>query len=237
MKKKRVTTILAWVMVVLVMALLAGCGSSESGSSQADQAIDKKAEQPADAITMADLTGKFASVPGIYFEMDLEVEEAGKISTAKFWVKGENMRSEMESPDGSGTLTNIINASQQEAFMILGGEMAMRIDISQATEGVTMPGEAYEDVDASRAQLVGYEKVNDKDCAVFEVSEGSNNVKYWIWEEYGFPVKTEITADGQTTTVEYKNVKVEEIPDSMFEIPAGIEILDMNGMMLNIPQP
>lgn len=237
MKQKRLKGILTWVMVILVMALLAGCGGSEPGSNQADQAADQKAGQPADAISMAELTGKFASIPGMYFEMDMEVPELGKMSTAKFWIKDNNMRNEMESPDGSGTLIYIVYGDQQEAYMILGDNIAMRIDIAQAMEGVTKPGDTYADIDETKAQLVGQETINGKDCAVFEVSEGSENVKYWIWKEYGFPVKVEITVDGQTTTVEYKNVKVEDIPDSMFEIPAGIEIVDMSDMMLNIPQP
>lgn len=235
--KQRVKTILAWVMVIFIMVCLAGCGGSETGGDQPDQTADNKAEQPADEVSMADLTGKFASIPGMYFEMELEAEEVGKLSTAKFWIKGENMRSEMESPDGSGTLINIINASQQEAYMIMGSDIAMRIDISQAAEGVTIPSEAYEDVDVAQARLVGHEKVDGKDCAVFEVAEGSGILKYWIWEDYGFPVKTEINADGQTTIIAYKNVKVEDIPDSMFEVPAGIQIMDMSGMTLSIPTP
>jgi outer membrane lipoprotein-sorting protein len=233
--KLRIKSILLWVMVMTVMVMLVGCGGTESASDESGPMTDKKAEQPAEELSMVDLADKFSSVPGIYFETELEASEVGELSNAKFWIKGKSMRNEIESPDGSGTLITIIN--QQEAYMIMGGNMAMRIDMVQATQGVTEPGDYYEDVDFAQAQLVGREKVDGKDCAVFEMNDGSENLKYWIWEAYGFPVKMEITAAGNTTTVEYKNVKVEDIPDSMFELPAGVEVMDMTEMMLNIPQP
>ena len=235
--KLRVKGILVWVMVMTVMVMLVGCGGTESSSNESDPIVDKNAEQPTEEVSMADLAGKFSSIPGMYFEVELEASGDGELSDARFWIKGENMRNEIESPDGNGTLTTIINAGQQEAYMIMGGNTAMRIDMAQATEGVTAPGDYYQDIDFAQAQLIGHEKVDGKDCAVFEMINGSDDLKYWIWEEYGFPVKTEVTAAGSTTILEYKNVKVEDVPESMFDLPAGVEIIDMTEMMLNLPQP
>jgi outer membrane lipoprotein-sorting protein len=53
--------------------------------------------------------------------------------------------------------------------------------------------------------------------------------KMWIWEEYAFPIRVEVTTTEGKTTIEYKNIEFVDIPDSMFELPAGVEIIQMPG--------
>jgi len=38
-----------------------------------------------------------------------------------------------------------------------------------------------------------------------------------------------VTAEGKTT-IEYKNIEFVDIPDSMFELPEGVQITDLTGM-------
>jgi outer membrane lipoprotein-sorting protein len=53
------------------------------------------------------------------------------------------------------------------------------------------------------------------------------SVKMWLWEEKGLPLKMEMTApSGEKTTIEYSNIDLSNIPDSMFEIPAGTTIIE-----------
>ena len=75
--------------------------------------------------------------------------------------------------------------------------------------------------------IVGSEVVDGKDCWVVEASAEGVSTKYWIWKEKGFPVKVEVdTAEGKTT-MEYKNIDFGNIPDSEFELPAGVQIMEM----------
>jgi hypothetical protein len=37
----------------------------------------------------------------------------------------------------------------------------------------------------------------------------------------------EITVNGEKVVVEYKNIEFVDIPDSMFELPKGVKIMEM----------
>jgi outer membrane lipoprotein-sorting protein len=52
----------------------------------------------------------------------------------------------------------------------------------------------------------------------------------WIWEQYGFPIRVEMTTTEGTVIVEYKNIEFTDIPDIMFELPEGVEIMEIPGM-------
>lgn len=236
--KRKTAGIWAGIMVLIIMLALAGCGGAASPDNTQGQAGDKSAGGSGKSISIGDLASKYRAIPGMYFEMEMKLPETGQPVLAKFWMEKDNMRSEMASPDGSGTMINIVNGSKQEAYMIMGNNMAMRIDISQAQQGVTSPGDTYKDIDQAQAKMVGREKVDGKECLVYEFSEEGQSGKYWIWEEYGLPVKAESTIEGEKIVFEYKNVKVEDIADSMFELPAGVELMDMpdmSSLMQNLP--
>lgn len=222
--RRKATTLLAGLLVLALMAAAAGCGGSEPAENNSD-----KAPQGGDQnVSLAELGDKFASIPGMYYELEMNVEEFDQTMLTKCWMKKGNMRMEMDAPDGSGTITHIVNAAKNEAYMVMGDQMATRMDISQVTEGMTTPEDALGEFDDTDSKLVGTEKVDGKECLVYEVADAGEAVKVWVWKEYGFPLKAEITAEGGKAVVEYKNVKVEDIPDSMFELPAGVEVMDMN---------
>lgn len=95
------------------------------------------------------------------------------------------------------------------------GESAM--DEAQAVEG-------YNPV------IIGHETLDGKYCLVVEYTVEGNTAKMWIWEEYGFPIRVEVTTNEGMTIMEYKNIEFTDIPDSMFEIPEGVTITTIPGM-------
>lgn len=232
---KKAATRLVWIMILAMMVMVAaGCGGSKPAADNSGDKSGNTAEQGDKALTIAEMAQKFQSIPGMYFEMEMQVPGADKPIMAKFWIKKDNMRSEMASPDGSGDLVTIVNSAKQEAYTIMGDNVAMKIDISQASQGVTSPGDAYADMDDTKGKLVGRDTIDGKDCLVYEMNDGDDKIKYWLWEEYGFPIKGEVTAGEQKIQFEYKNVKVENIDDSMFDLPAGVEVMEMPDLS-NIP--
>jgi outer membrane lipoprotein-sorting protein len=61
--------------------------------------------------------------------------------------------------------------------------------------------------------------------------------KMWVREDYGLPVRVEVTAlDGQKTVIEYKNLKVGAVPAENFQLPAGVPVTDMSGLINKLPQ-
>ncbi|NLB18936.1 MAG: hypothetical protein GX825_09475 [Syntrophomonadaceae bacterium] len=54
----------------------------------------------------------------------------------------------------------------------------------------------------------------------------------WIWKDYGLPLKVETIVEGESLVIEYKNINIGEIDDSMFELPAGIEVMDLGDIQI-----
>ncbi len=53
-------------------------------------------------------------------------------------------------------------------------------------------------------------------------------MKMWVSEEYGIPLRVETPEEGSQTIIEYKNLKVGPIAEDVFEIPQGVQIIDMD---------
>jgi outer membrane lipoprotein-sorting protein len=60
----------------------------------------------------------------------------------------------------------------------------------------------------------------------YTVPAEQTTVKMWIWKEYGFPIRAEMTTSAGTTIAEYRNLDFSDIPDSLFELPPGVEIME-----------
>jgi hypothetical protein len=54
--------------------------------------------------------------------------------------------------------------------------------------------------------------------------------KQCIWLKYGLPVQVEMMSPSGTSRTEMKNFDFGHIPDSTFELPAGVEIINLSDM-------
>lgn len=55
----------------------------------------------------------------------------------------------------------------------------------------------------------------------YSIPSGRTTVtqKLWIWNEKGIPLRSEVRLKGMSTTIEYKNFVLGDIPDEIFEVP------------------
>lgn len=214
--------------MILVLGMLIGCGGAEQTAAPGDQ-VEKSTPAASGENDLAKLFAKAEKVSGIYYELEMTSPEMPEIMTGKFWIKGEKVRSEVESPDGAGTIVNIMNS--KEAFMLMESQgIATRLDISQFSDADNTPEDAMQDLAEEDAKLIGKETIDGKKCLIYESKTAEESYKAWIWEEHGIPVKVEtITAEG-TAVVNFKNIAVKDIADNMFELPAGVEVMDMPQM-------
>ncbi len=91
--------------------------------------------------------------------------------------------------------------------------------------------------------VVGVDTVDGKLCTVVEsayISEvlGESyeiETTSWVWQKHGVPIRTETTSsfggEDTTTITEMKNIDFGNIPDNMFELPAGVKVMDLQSMM------
>jgi hypothetical protein len=76
---------------------------------------------------------------------------------------------------------------------------------------------------------------------VIQFTNEQGTVKQWIWQEKGFPLKIESVTSIGNVTITINNIDFSDIPDSLFELPAGVQITDMGqftlptGMPTNLP--
>jgi outer membrane lipoprotein-sorting protein len=76
-------------------------------------------------------------------------------------------------------------------------------------------------------------------CRVISISamNGQDEMKMWVREDYGIPVRVETkSANGDTVVIEYKNMKIGALPEDTFKLPSGVKIMDMNEIMNQMPQ-
>jgi hypothetical protein len=76
--------------------------------------------------------------------------------------------------------------------------------------------------------IEGTEYYDGKECMVIAFSTDEMSIKLWVWVDTGFPIRTEgTTPDGILTVMEYTNIDFSDIPDSVFQIPEGVQIIEM----------
>lgn len=150
-------------------------------------------------------------------------------------VKGKKMRQEMSAAGAETVL--LIDGTAGTAYMLMPDEkMAIKMDFSQATEQVDDPGEWVDSLPPSTRQI-GTETIDGKEAAVYEVTEGSNKGKFWLWTERGLPLKIEAEAPEGQVSVQFTNYQFGSVPDSLFELPPDTEVMEMPAGVPGVTPP
>lgn len=163
----------------------------------------------------------------------------GEVMTSKVWIKGNNMRIE-QIAEGEKMITLM-----KEGAMYLyypSQKMAMKMDISAGAGqgGQENPKDMIEYLKSAKAKPLGQERIEGKLCDVYRITYPQTGArsKVWVWREKKFPLKSVMTVGNETITTRYRNIQMGiNIPDSLFDLPPGTQIMDMSQMMPGvIPQ-
>ena len=175
------------------------------------------------------LTDILAKATGITsFKYDMVATASGEAEvTMKMWRKGNKMR--MEGTFEEQSMVYLADVGKQLAYAYFPSEnMAMKIDMSKAWEAAgESPTEQSESVEQYNPITLGAEVLDGKTCLVIKYTAETDNVKMWLWTKYGLPIRTETTTAEGTSVVELKNIDFGSISDSMFELPAGVQIMEL----------
>jgi hypothetical protein len=82
-------------------------------------------------------------------------------------------------------------------------------------------------------KVLGKEELSDFTCEIREYQHGESGygaVKVWYATSLQFPIKIVQQSPSGKIILEYRNIKVETVPDSMFEVPAGYVKMEIPGM-------
>jgi len=213
--------------VMLLALALVGCGGSAPEEGEEDQNGNQSVSE--EEVSAEELLAKGMSVEGFSYDYVLTMPNGEKI-THKMWVKGDNMRSEMENPAGGEPILSIVN--KEEGFIYVYQpevNYALQMPLDQSDMDTTSPQDYISDTDAESMIFTSREMFDSKECLVYEMDYEGGKGKMWIWEEGGMPLRVETTSGMDTIVVEFLNFNIGNVADSMFQLPTGTEIMDLGG--------
>jgi hypothetical protein len=140
-------------------------------------------------------------------------------------VKKGKMRMEMN-VGGYLSITLIDDSTKTMYSYMPEQNTAMQMNFSQAQQSAVSQAGSIEGYNPKAA---GSETIDGIVCQIYEYSMSGNAVKMWLWKDKGLPVKMVMTSADGTTTIEYKNYDFSDIPDNMFVLPAGVNIIQASG--------
>jgi outer membrane lipoprotein-sorting protein len=170
------------------------------------------------------ILGRGQTISSLRFDMKITSNSPNEPPfTGKVYMKGTKYRMEMTA-EGQ-TMIILVDAIARTSILIMGS-----IGMSQTySEDDTPMGEA-EDIMGLSPVVVGTEILDGKLCTVItytEMQSGATvNAKIWIWNDYGLPLKAEITSGGKTSTILYENIDINpNLEDALFQVPPGVTIM------------
>jgi hypothetical protein len=187
--------------------------------------------------SLADLLAKMSSVSTVKYDA-VVVPPTGDAMTQKFWLKKNKMRIETDA-EVMNSISFIDTQAKTMINYIPSQNLAMKMDFSQAPQS---GADAAQTLQNSSPTVVGVETIDGYVCTVLQYTDQQSTTKMWIGQTNGLPIKVETMTPVGKVVVNLKNISFENIDDNLFELPAGVTVMDMNipggrpgGIPTNIP--
>ncbi|MBI2175069.1 MAG: outer membrane lipoprotein carrier protein LolA [Candidatus Omnitrophica bacterium] len=166
-------------------------------------------------------TGEAAALSASY---DQKITQGPKVMTAKVLLKDELFRMETAA---EGQVAIILRNRE--------GTFAMKIAVLHPGQQPIRGAAEYGEYLAERqAERIGAETVGGYACDIYRFTdpEAGGTVTAWVWKDKMFPVRFEIDGSDGKMLVELSNLQLgANIPDTAFQLPAGVQVMDMGGLM------
>jgi len=223
------------VLLLLCVGALSGCGGKEESAAQ-NEATSAPTETetqtlPDDNEIVSGLIGKGQLVKEMAY--DYVIVGGGASSESKVWLKDQKMK--MEGTFNGPKMTFIFDKSKKEFITYTSGQnSAIKMTLSEYNgPDTTTPVDYVSGLVESKYTIGGTETVNGMECKVLTFTSEGSTVKEWISTEYGIVVKAQYEAGGEMTTMEFKNLQIGTgaVPAGTFDLPSGMEVVDINGIM------
>jgi hypothetical protein len=224
-----------WEIVVVGLLLIGvilsvGCVSetpTDEVTAPGDHTQTSTSDASSDA-SLNDLLAKVESIPAIKYDLMKTLSDGTEYTSSKVWVKGSKTRCELiKDEEIEGVI--LMDSDEQVAYQYdPEAETSREMDYNLALTMIPKPVaervktfiESYEEAGMPSIET---ETIEGKVCTVLgmKVPGGVAEKKMWIWQDYGLPIREEMTTMSDTTRTDMQNIDFGDIPDSMFELPAG----------------
>lgn len=172
--------------------------------------------------------GFLTTMPNVHaqeFSADLAITNQAQNLYGRVFVKHGNIRQEINTPVGKSV--HIVKIDEKVMWMLMPREkmyieMSLDLRSSMARE---VPGE-------TERELVGSGSVSGHPTEKYRITYTQDGRTYscyqWLATDINFPIRT-AAMDGSWSQ-EYRNIKMEKQPDSLFELPKDYKKFAMPGM-------
>lgn len=212
------------IIIIIVVIALVGVGAwvllggQEALSPEGEEGVEEE------TASLTEILAKTKDIVSVKY--DILATQAGEPTMLiKVWLKAKKLRTEMV-VEGHRVIY-LMDSDEQLAYAYSPEEnMAVKMnfaDVQEGEEGYSAVVDEPESVVSSDSVIVGREVMDGKNCLVIENS--TKTEKGWIWEEYGLLIRMELTTDEGIDITEIKNIEFGDIPDSIFELPAGVQVM------------
>ncbi len=231
-KSKKWTIVLGLLLLGVIVSV--GCvGEKAPEGGDVSSTGEVTAPTAPQSAQLSNLLGKVESIPSVKYDRVKTLSDGKEYMSKIVWEKGNKMRCQLV-VEGEASDTYILDSDEEVAYhYVPETNRAREVDFYLArsiagepiTETVRTFIELYEEAAMPSTEI---ETINGKVCTVLGMSVpgGIAEKKMWIWQEYGLPIREELTTRRSGTSgTEMKNIELNPIPDSMFELPAGAEMM------------
>lgn len=225
---KTIQTVGVAACLVLLAVLLVGCTKAPpTGTGPAPAPVRPPRAPGAAGGEPSTLAEAVKAREGLQsYEMTITLPDGEKVTQLAKLEGGEMVRMKIEQEDGwvlVDKTEGVIYAysSEMEAVMKLpieGGE----------GEGTEMPTIDVDSFDTNAA-IVGSETLDGVDCWVVDTTAKEQEEEAKVWVSKADGLLRQVQHDDEVMKVEY--AKMNAVPDSEFELPKGLEIMDMSEML------
>ncbi len=223
------------IVIIIVLLVLIGIGAwfllggqewlTPTDGEGEEEGVEEGEEEETELLT--DILAKTVGIAS--FKYDMVATTPGQAAvTMKMWRKG--MKMKMEGTFEGQNMVYLVDMDTEVAYMYVPAEnTAIKIGLGTVQETVgDSPAEQSEFIMKYDPVVVGTEILDGKSCLVIEYTTETADVKMWLWKRYGLPIKTESTTEIEgTSVIELKNIDFSNIPDNIFELPAGVQIMEL----------
>jgi outer membrane lipoprotein-sorting protein len=182
--------------------------------------------------SLGDLLGKAAGIASMKYDM-VTTAPNNPTTTATMWAKKAKIR--METTQQGQNVITLINGDAKTMYMYQPDKnTATKMDFGQAPKSAADSNAILQ----YTPTLVGIETLDGKVCQVIQYTVSGTTTKSWIWMDKGLPVRMQVNTPMGTATTDFKNYDFSDIPDSLFELPAGVQITTLglpSGLPTNLP--
>ncbi len=217
------------IVIIIIVIALVGIGAWVllGGEKEIEDGVVPLGEEEEEEVeSLTEILGKAVGISSLKY--DMIVTPAGETAiTTTMWWEGKKIR--MEGTFEGKSMVYLVDMDEQLAYMYFPAEnTAMKISLGKAQETTgESPTEQSESIMTYNPVTVGTEILDGKNCLVIEYTTETEETKSWVWIEHGLLIRIESTTDKGTSVAELKNIEFSDIADSMFELPAGVQVMEI----------